>query len=75
MTKHYCDGCGIEMTKSSNKRSVGVPCHLYSRKGQIGYVDGEHNAVSGRMDQLDLCAKCINTAYTAFLKVLDLPNE
>ncbi len=53
----FCDACGSE---SSGTCRVAIACHLYSMAGNLGYVDGDMNRVSGREDVLDLCHKCYN---------------
>lgn len=66
----YCDACGKE---AGNARTVAIPCHLYSKRDEIGFVDSGMNRVSGRDDHLDLCNACRNQAYSAMVdKVLSI---
>lgn len=72
MRKYYCDSCEIE---KESVNVLSVPCHLYSFKGKAGYSDMDGNPVSVRMDEVDLCNSCLNTAYTAALDSLGLPDK
>lgn len=67
MRKIFCDGCGVEISKPV---SFSVPCHLWSFRGRMGYVDGDGNQVSDRSDVLELCAKCSNAVYSAAVEEL-----
>ncbi len=69
MIKYYCDSCKQEST-GNNINRFAVPCHLYSFKHKAGYADKDGNVVSGRMDNIDLCNKCYNIAYSAALKAI-----
>lgn len=70
MRKCFCDGCGSEVARPIK---FSVPCHLWSLRGKCGYIDHGGNAISGRTDELDLCAKCANVAYSAAVSSLT-PN-
>ena len=69
MKKYFCDACKKEIDQP---KILEVPCHLWSKRGEIGYIDSEFNAVSGRRDSIDLCNKCSNKAFSAALKALGL---
>lgn len=71
MIKYYCDSCKLE-TKRPYKFSV--PCHLLSFRGKVGYVDNDFNKISGRMDDIDLCAKCYNIAFEVALNALNIKD-
>jgi len=74
MKKYFCDNCGEEKSPR-NIKTFPVPCHLYEFAGKAGYVDNDWNAVSGRYNNIDLCNKCLNIAYTAALDALtNLPS-
>lgn len=66
MIKHICDSCGDDEAKNR----VSIPCHLWSKSGEIGYVDSDGNRVSGRFDELDLCNGCLNRFYSAAVSTL-----
>ncbi len=68
----YCDACGAE---GAGRNSVEIPCHLYSRRGEVGYADSDMNRVSGRSDVLDLCNACANRAYAAMVAKIDEIKE
>ena len=68
MKRFFCDSCEKEVSSLVN---LPVPCHLYSLKNKLtGYVDSEGVAVSDRMDNIELCHKCSNIAYSAAIKAL-----
>ena len=72
MKKTFCDACGSE----SSIKPMGIPCHLYSLRGQCGYVDQDMNRVSGRDDSIDLCSDCSNRVYSAAVeKLLDIQSR
>lgn len=73
MRKYFCDSCGKEV-KTLNV--FEIPCHLFSKSGRVddGYSDNDGNSISGRMDEIDLCNKCWNVAYSAALKSLNVEN-
>lgn len=80
MIKVFCDSCGRECQTMgqftehrdqarSIAKKVEVPCHIAEQKlGQ--YIDLEGEAVSGRMVEFDLCAKCLNEFYSAAFKTI-----
>ncbi len=73
MKMTYCDACGADASVGA---SVGVPCHLYSKRSALGYVDRDMNRVSGRSDHLDLCNACLNRAYSAMVdKILEIQRS
>lgn len=72
MIKYYCDSCKDEHSRINTFK---VPCHLYSLKGQSGYVDSQWNAISGRFDEIHLCNKCLNIAYEAAINALNLDSK
>lgn len=74
MRKYFCDSCEKEF-KDINV--FNVPCHTFSLRYKSGYSDSEGNQVSGRMDRIDLCNKCLNVAYFAAINAigLDKPPE
>ena len=63
----YCDGCGVEL---DNPNRFEIPCHLWSKRGEVGYVGTDRNQVSGRKDGIDLCNKCLNSVYTRAVRQL-----
>ena len=67
MRKCFCDSCKKEIDRPN---VISIPCHLYSQKHKAGYVDIKGDSVSGKMDSIDLCNKCQNVAYTAFVDSL-----
>lgn len=71
MRKYFCDSCEKEINQPN---VFQVPCHIYSKRGEAGYVDPEWNRVSGKMDSIDLCNKCINQAYVGALDNIGLLN-
>lgn len=76
MIKRFCDCCGKEL--SGQPMILGVPCHLWSFKDNISeiYVDNEGNAVSGRMDSIDMCNRCSNLVFgVAVKKVIEIQKE
>lgn len=62
MTRQFCDACDSEI--SSGMTSISIPCHLWSLSGKAGYVDGDGNTTSGRMDKIDLCRPCSNHVFS-----------
>ncbi len=76
MRKLFCDVCKEEVEDLNN---VGVPCHLWSMRGEGchmgGYRDNDGNPVSGRNDTIEMCNKCLNTAYIGLLKAVGIWGE
>lgn len=70
MKKVFCDSCKIEIEKSSGN-TVDIPCHIVERH-MGGYVDSEDNTISGRRVSKDLCNKCWNTGWQAFVEATGL---
>lgn len=69
MKKYFCDSCKMEVKRLN---ILEVPCHVYSMKGMVGYVDNDGNQISGKRDQIELCNKCWNTAHYAAVKSIGL---
>jgi hypothetical protein len=69
MRIYKCDCCSKEIKRIP--KVVSIPCHLWSMKDSCGYVDSEMNAVSGRGDEIDLCQKCYNIAWEAFVRAIN----
>lgn len=67
MIKKFCDACGEATTESNG---ISIPCHLYSKRNELGYVDSNMNRVSGRNDVLDLCNACNNQVFSAAVEKL-----
>jgi len=63
MIKTFCDSCEAEgkITK------IGVPYHIYK---ETEYTNKEGEGISGRNIQIELCSRCSNKAYRAFIDVL-----
>ena len=67
----YCDACGNRVSGSPKK--IEILCHLYSKRGQMGYVDIEFNRVSGKLDVVDVCNACYNEIMdAAVVKLIEL---
>jgi hypothetical protein len=71
MIKHFCDACKSEI-KGRGKNTYSGPCHLLEedKRGKLGYVDADHNPVSGRDVSFDLCNRCSNEVHGAASKAL-----
>jgi hypothetical protein len=68
MRKVYCDSCQDEIVNSRGSNTVGVPLHALSQNHLHGYVDSDNNSISGRIVDYDLCNKCFNDGWFAFVK-------
>ena len=66
MIKYYCDSCKKEI--KLNVVRVDVPCHLYSKSNDFGYIDADGNRTSGKLDNIVLCQSCANIAYSALVE-------
>ena len=69
MIKYYCDACGEE---HKQLHTFKIPIHLLSETGEPGYIDADGNSISGRMDSIDLCNRCLNCVYS---KAVDEINQ
>lgn len=80
MIKYICDRCLKEVNRGGGAdiHKVQFPCHIAERQKHDpddlgsggGYVDGEGNAVSGRMVDVHLCNKCYNEVMGAAWAVM-----
>lgn len=74
MNKVYCDCCRKEI-KNNRSHNVSIPCHIWEFRGKPGYVSidedtGEWYGVSGRSNNIDLCIRCWNIAYSGMVESL-----
>lgn len=68
MIIRVCDACHKEV-ESFNE--IKIPCHLFSKRNELGYIDNGCNRVSGRSDVIQVCNKCSNRLYGAMVEKFD----
>jgi len=70
MRRIFCDVCGKEIT-GKTKKTIDIPCHLWSLKNRPGYVDEDRMPISGRYDSIDACSECWNRGYNALITAIN----
>ena len=69
-----CDSCGIEV-EDGEYETASIPCHHWSHRDLIGYVDSNMNSVSRRHDTVYLCRPCYNRAWSKFVQSILNEND